>query len=85
METTTKSENNNKCIYISEKNVNVILPENKSKNDFIKDYDMWNGDLTALELDGYKFPEVEKKKIKLKQIMIIRKNSRKRLKIIENQ
>lgn len=62
MDTTTQSENNNKCIYISQKNVNVILPENKSKSDFIKDYDMWNGDLTALELDGYKFPEVEKKK-----------------------
>lgn len=66
MDTTTQSENNNKCIYISQKNVNVILPENKSKSDFIKDYDMWNGDLTALELDGYKFPEVEKKKNKVK-------------------
>tara|TARA_Y100000741_G_scaffold216679_1_gene165160 strand:- start:2842 stop:3312 length:471 start_codon:yes stop_codon:yes gene_type:complete len=61
--TTTSS---NKCIYISEKKINVILPENKNKCDFINDYDMWNGDLIALQSDGYSFPELIKKNNKIK-------------------
>tara|TARA_Y100000591_G_scaffold297975_1_gene289403 strand:- start:235 stop:708 length:474 start_codon:yes stop_codon:yes gene_type:complete len=55
-----------KCVYISEKKMNVILPENKSKSDFINDYDMWNGDLVALQSDGYNFPELDKKNNKIK-------------------
>tara|TARA_B100000401_G_scaffold437951_1_gene384883 strand:- start:22 stop:513 length:492 start_codon:yes stop_codon:yes gene_type:complete len=64
--TTTTSLNTNKCIYISEKKMNVILPENKSKSDFINDYDMWSGDLIALQSDGYIFPELDKKNNKIR-------------------
>ena len=64
MSSTTISSN--KCVYISEKKINVILAENKSKADFITDYDMWNGDLIALQSDGYTFPELDKKNNKIK-------------------
>lgn len=47
-------------VYISKIKKNVILPENKTVEKFIQDYEMWNGCPEGLKMEGYLFPENEK-------------------------
>ena len=47
--------------YIKKHKINVILPENKTIDDFNTDYDMWGGSLVDLKNEGYDFPELDKK------------------------
>ena len=53
--------------YIKKHKINVILPENKTIDDFNTDYDMWGGSLVDLKNEGYDFPELDKKEKKVKQ------------------
>jgi len=47
-------------VYIAKIKNNVILPENKTVENFIQDYEMWNGCPEGLKIEGYLFPENDK-------------------------